>query len=289
MPDASAASELRDALRPIAKEEAQGLDLPARDAFDLVDDAEQVAHGASKAVGGFECEFGHDHNIQDACTSMQFGCIVHDMELTKHTHATVVLSKHQASLVIDPGAYTPNSAELVAAASAVLVTHDHPDHFDAGILNAALDAQPELRVWGPASVVQSLGDHEGRVTAVTGGDAFEAAGFDVTVLGEHHAPIHPDVPLMDNVGYLVDGTVYHPGDSYLVPDAAVDLLLLPTSGPWAKLDAGVDFVRAVTPSRVIQVHDLMLSDTGRQSFAQFIGQLTGRTIETLEPGQSITV
>jgi hypothetical protein len=33
----------------------------------------------------------------------------------------------------------------------------------------------------------------------------------------------------------------------------------------------------------------MLSDTGRQSFAQFIGQLTGRTIETLEPGQSITV
>ena len=63
------------------------------------------------------------------------------MELTKYTHATVVLSKGDTNLVIDPGAYTPNSAELVAATTAVLVTHDHGDHFDAGILQAALEAR----------------------------------------------------------------------------------------------------------------------------------------------------
>ena len=211
------------------------------------------------------------------------------MNLTKHTHATVVLSKDDTSLVIDPGAYTPNSRELVAGTTAVLITHDHPDHFDADMLNAALREQPELRVWAPASVVEALDADATRAIPVSSGDSFEAAGFRVAVVGEHHSPIHPDLPPMDNVGYLIDGNVYHPGDSYVVPDATVTTLLVPTSGPWAKLDAGVDFVRAVKPARAIQIHDLMLSDVGRGSTAQFFGDLTGIPLETLEPGQTVTV
>jgi L-ascorbate metabolism protein UlaG (beta-lactamase superfamily) len=211
------------------------------------------------------------------------------MELTKHTHATVVLSKGDGTLVIDPGAYTPNSADLVAGTSAVLITHDHPDHFDAGILNAALDAQPELHVWAPANVVAELGEHDGRVVAVSAGDAFGAAGFDIAVFGENHAVIHPDIPLMSNVGYLVDGSVYHPGDAYFVPDATVETLLVPTSGPWAKLGELVDYVRAVKPTRAVQIHDLMLSEPGKGSFAQFTNQLTGLELITLRDGDSITV
>jgi L-ascorbate metabolism protein UlaG (beta-lactamase superfamily) len=220
--------------------------------------------------------------------TIQEACIVIGMELTKHTHATVVLEKEGASLVIDPGAYTPNSADLVAASTAVLITHDHPDHFDAGILDAAIAAQPELRVWAPASVVEAL-ESSDRIVAVSAGDTFAAAGFDVTVFGEHHAIIHDDIPLMDNVGYLIDGTVYHPGDSYFVPGVAVETLLVPTSGPWAKLGEGVDFIRAITPARAIQIHDLMLSEVGRGSFAEFTGNLTGIPLETLELGTTVTV
>ncbi|AMM19321.1 MBL fold metallo-hydrolase [Frondihabitans sp. PAMC 28766] len=211
------------------------------------------------------------------------------MELTKYTHATVVLTKGDSTLVIDPGAYTPNSAELVAGTTAVLVTHDHPDHFDAGILNAALDAQPALHVWAPANVAAELGDHGGRVVAVKAGDTFDAAGFDVVVFGENHAIIHADIPLMSNVGYLVDGNVFHPGDSYFVPDATVETLLVPTSGPWAKLGEQIDYVRAVKPKRAVQIHDLMLSDAGRGSFAQFTQQLTGLELVTLADGSSITL
>jgi L-ascorbate metabolism protein UlaG (beta-lactamase superfamily) len=214
------------------------------------------------------------------------------MELTKYTHATVVLTKDGANLVIDPGSYTPNSAELVAGTSAVLITHDHPDHFDAGILTAALDAQPSLRVWAPANVVEALGgvgSHDGRVTAVSAGDAFDADGFAVTVVGGDHAIIHTDIPLMSNVGYVIDGNVYHPGDAYFVPSVTVETLLVPTSGPWAKLAELVDFVRAVKPARAVQIHDLMLSDAGKGSFAQFTGQLTGIELVTLPDGASTTV
>jgi L-ascorbate metabolism protein UlaG (beta-lactamase superfamily) len=211
------------------------------------------------------------------------------MQLTKHTHATVVLRDGDRSLVIDPGAYTPDSADLVAGTSAVLVTHDHPDHFDADVLTAALDAQPELRVWAPADVVTALGEHDGRVTAVAPGDTIQAGGFSVEVHGGDHAVIHADLPAMSNVGFLVDGRVFHPGDSYAVPDAAVETLLVPTSGPWAKLGELVDFVRAVQPTRAVQVHDLMLSEAGRGMFAQYSGQLTGIELLTLQDGESIEV
>lgn len=210
------------------------------------------------------------------------------MELTKHTHATVVLAKDGSTLVLDPGSYTPNSADLVAGAGVVLVTHDHPDHFDAAILNAALEARPELRVYAPTNVVEAL-DASDRVVAVSAGDRFQAAGFDVTVYGEQHAIIHGDLPLMSNVGYLVDGSVYHPGDAYLAPGVPVETLLVPTSGPWAKLGDAVDFVRAVAPTRTIQIHDLMLSDVGRGSFAQFIGDLTGLPLTTLELAETVTI
>jgi L-ascorbate metabolism protein UlaG (beta-lactamase superfamily) len=210
------------------------------------------------------------------------------MELTKYTHATVVLRDGDRSVLIDPGAYTPTSAELVAATDAVLVTHDHPDHFDADVLTAALAAQPDLRIWGPSAVVDTLGTHDGRVVAVSPGDAMTAGGFDVTVFGGDHAVIHPDLPPMSNVGFLVDGRVFHPGDSYDVPGVPVETLLVPTSGPWAKLGELVDFVRAVQPTRAVQIHDLMLSDAGKGSFAQFAGQLTGVELVTLSDGETIS-
>ncbi|MFZ7089298.1 MBL fold metallo-hydrolase [Curtobacterium sp. RRHDQ10] len=211
------------------------------------------------------------------------------MDLTKYTHATVVLTDGDRSLVIDPGAYTPNSADLVAGTTAVLVTHAHPDHFDAGVLAAALDTQPGLRVWAPASVTDELGAHDGRVTTVSPGDTFQASGFAVEVVGGQHAVIHPDIPVIVNVGYVVDGNVYHPGDAYLVPSTAVETLLVPTSGPWSGLAALVDFIRAVAPTRAVQIHDLMLSDAGRASSARFAEQLTGIELVTLADGETIAV
>ena len=211
------------------------------------------------------------------------------MELTKHTHATVVLRDGDRSVLLDPGAYTAAAADLVAAADAVLVTHDHPDHFDADVLTAALAAQPDLRIWAPASVVEALGAHDGRVVAVSPGDTVTAGGFEVRVFGGDHAVIHADLPPMTNVGFLVDGRVFHPGDAYSAPGAPVETLLVPTSGPWAKLGELVDFIRAVQPTRAVQIHELMLSDVGKGSFAQFAGQLTGVDLVTVADGETITV
>jgi len=155
----------------------------------------------------------------------------------------------------------------------------------------ALEARPELRVYGPAAVVGRWQARRGQVTAVVEGERFDVDGFDVAVFGSLHASIHQDIPQVANVGYLIDGNVYHPGDSYYVPAATVRTLLVPTSGPWTKFGEAVDFVRAVNPESAVQIHEVMLSDVGQQSIAMFISpkMLTDVSLAILPAGDTITV
>lgn len=212
------------------------------------------------------------------------------MKLTKHVHACVTLEKEDTRLVIDPGTFTPDAAEHLDRAHAVLITHEHFDHFDEEAVAVALDARPGLRVFGPASVAAALGARGGRVRAVAAGDSFSVGSFSVTVHGGLHAPIHADIPCPENVGYLLDdGAVYHPGDAYYAPEAPVRTLLLPTSGPWTKLGEAADWIRTVRPERIIQIHELMLSEIGQFSTAGFLGKdgLTGIEVERMEPGDTV--
>ncbi|WTB92773.1 MBL fold metallo-hydrolase [Streptomyces cellulosae] len=214
------------------------------------------------------------------------------MKLTKHAHACVSLEKDGTRLVVDPGTFTPDAAEAVAQADAVLITHEHFDHFDEQVVAAALEARPGLHVYGTAAVAAALGSHDGRVHVVAAGDTFRVGSVTVGVHGHLHARIHPDILCPDNVGYLLDdGAVHHPGDAYCVPDAPVRTLLLPTSGPWTKLGEAADYVRAVKPERVVEIHELMLSELGRQSTARLLGEngLTGIPVEHLEPGATVQV
>ena len=208
------------------------------------------------------------------------------MEMTKHTHACVTLQKGDHRIVMDPGSLTPDAAALVADAAAVLITHEHFDHFDEQMIATAIGARPDLLVYGPAAVVDRWDGNPGQVTAVAAGDR-----FDVAVFGDLHAVIHPDIPQVANVGYLVDGSLYHPGDAYHVPAADVTTLLLPTSGPWTKLAEAVDFVRAVAPEQVIQIHELLLSELGQQAVARFISpdMLSTVPLTILPVGGSVTV
>lgn len=210
------------------------------------------------------------------------------MRLTKHTHATVTLTKGDATLLIDPGAFTPNASELLASADAVLITHEHFDHFDADTIVAAMKDRAGLHLYGPASIADALSDVADRVHAVTTGQSFDLAGFAVETFVADHAVIHPEIPLVDNVGFLIDGTVFHPGDAYLNPGRPVETLLLPVSGPWISTEQAIDYVRALAPSRSIAIHDVMLSDTGKASTGMFLGadSLTGTPLDVLDLGES---
>lgn len=210
------------------------------------------------------------------------------MKLTKMSHACIRLEKDGQTLVLDPGGFSEEDA--AAGADAILVTHEHADHFDEGRLRAALDANPATELWTLAAVAEQLSAaFPGRVHTVGHGDTFTAAGFDVHVHGELHAVIHPDIPRITNVGYLVDGAVFHPGDALTVPDHPVDTLLLPVMAPWSKLSEVVDYVREVKPRRAYDIHDALLTDLARPIYDRLVGGLGGAEHLRLAPGTSAEV
>lgn len=213
------------------------------------------------------------------------------MKLTKHEHACVVFEKEGTKFVIDPGSFSPGAAEIIAGAEAVLLTHEHFDHVNEAAVNAALAARPDLRVYAPASMAGTFSAHPDQFTAVSAGDELKVAGFTVSVHGATHAIIHADIPTVPNVGYLVDETVYHPGDAYFVPEVSVRTLLLPTSGPWMKFGEAADYVRAVRPDQVIQIHEMLLSDIGLHLADMILGDkgLTGIPLTQVPAGESLTL
>ncbi|MGW7428592.1 MBL fold metallo-hydrolase [Streptomyces sp. NPDC054861] len=207
------------------------------------------------------------------------------MKLTKKSHACIRLEKAGRSLVVDPGGFSEEDAAL--GADAVLVTHEHPDHFDEGRLRAGLEANPAAEIWTLRSVAEQLSAaFPGRVHTVGDGDTFTAAGFEVQVHGELHAVIHPDIPRVTNIGFLVDDAVFHPGDALTLPGRPVDTLMLPVMAPWNKISEVIDYVREIGPRRAYDIHDALLTDLARPIYDRQIGALGGTDHGRLTPGDS---
>ncbi|MFJ9020629.1 MBL fold metallo-hydrolase [Streptomyces sp. NPDC102259] len=211
------------------------------------------------------------------------------MKLTKKSHACVRLEKDGRTLVLDPGGFS--EADAAVGADAILITHEHPDHFDEKRLRAALEADPAVGIWTLRSVAEKLSAaFPGRVRTVGHGDTFTAAGFDVQVHGELHAVIHPDLPRVTNVGFLVDeGRVFHPGDALTVPEHPVETLLVPVQAPWNKISEVIEYVREVRPQRVYDIHDALLTDLARPIYDTHLGNLGGADHGRLSPGASAEV
>lgn len=210
------------------------------------------------------------------------------MQLTKLGHSCVRLEKDGAVLLIDPGIWS--GEDSVAGAAAVLITHEHADHLDPSVVQAALSNDPALELWTTAAAAEQITDFGGRVHAVSEGDAFTAAGFEIHVHGRDHAQMHPDFPVVANVGFMVDGTLFHPGDAFTIPDEPVATLLLPVSGPWLKASEMIDYARAVDPERSYAIHDELLSDKGLALLGGYGKLLTGKrggSFARLEPGTSV--
>jgi L-ascorbate metabolism protein UlaG (beta-lactamase superfamily) len=204
------------------------------------------------------------------------------MRLTKYAHSCLRIEHDGAVLVVDPGAFSA-ADEALDGADAVLVTHEHPDHLDPAAIARQLDRRP-FPVHGPASLAGPLGEAAEALRPVTPGQSLTVAGVPVRTFGVGHAVIHPELPVPDNVGYLLDERIYHPGDSLTPPGVPVDTLFAPIHAPWSKFSEVVDFIRAVAPRRAFALHDGLLNDNGLAVLNRQYTALAGCEYQRLEPG-----
>jgi L-ascorbate metabolism protein UlaG (beta-lactamase superfamily) len=210
------------------------------------------------------------------------------MRLLKFTHACVRLEDGDRRLLIDPGIWT--EPEAYADVTDVLVTHEHDDHVDIDRISSLLTSR-ELRVFAPPAVRDLVTDPivAAAISPVSPGDSFTAGGFEVTAVGGAHADIYEGLPGCANVGFVVEG-VYHPGDSFFVPERPVTALLVPVAAPWFKLSEALDFVRGVKPAAAFPIHDRMLStDIGFDYVDSWMRAKAGTDYARIPVGDAVTL
>lgn len=124
----------------------------------------------------------------------------------------------------------PLSPEEVTNASAVLLTHDHPDHTDPESLLPLSAASPQARFVCPFTsrdVLSGADLDAGRTTIPQVGESVEVAGARITAIPSAHTGLehHPEKGY-PYLGYIVEWngvTVYHAGDT-VIHDGLIETL-----------------------------------------------------------------
>ena len=182
------------------------------------------------------------------------------MKITKYEHACFTVEYEGKLLVVDPGVFTTNlgAPENVVA---IVVTHEHADHFDPAALGAIIAHNPGAVIIAHETITRQFGDQGETLPykAVASGDKVSVGPFNLEFFGGDHAIIHPDIPQIANLGVIINNAVFYPGDSFVRPEREVQVLALPVSAPWLKISEVIDYLTEVKPKIAFPTHDAIAS------------------------------
>jgi L-ascorbate metabolism protein UlaG (beta-lactamase superfamily) len=212
------------------------------------------------------------------------------MIITKYEHACLTVEESGQKLVIDPGIFSTSLPTNLTNVQAIIITHVHPDHIDETMVKQLITANPEVKIFSTQEVADNF---QGlRITVVNPGNTYKAGDFTLAFFGGQHASIHPSMPLAQNIGVLVNATLFYPGDSFTLPGRPIQLLAVPISAPWLKISETIDYISNVKPASVIPTHDFILSTAGQQIHDRLVSAAADKIsapYTRLEPGKSITI
>lgn len=210
------------------------------------------------------------------------------MKITKYEHACFTVEIDGKTLIVDPGAFT-QSLEIPSDVVATIVTHSHMDHFNTDMLAAIYDKNPDSILVTLPEIADVMPDHLSK--AVHPGDLITIEPFTFEFFGGKHAEINEAyMQTGDNLAVLINNTVFYPGDSFTEPDRPVELLALPTSGPWLKVGEVIDYLRVVKPARFFPVHDFHNSAAGQALVKQLTtphAEAINSKLVALDIGESV--
>lgn len=204
------------------------------------------------------------------------------MQLTHFGHSCLLADFGATTVLFDPGTFS-HGFEGITGLSAILVTHQHPDHVDTARLPALVEANPGAALYADPQTAVQLG---APWQAVHVGDRFGVAALTVRGVGGRHAVIHPEIPVIDNISYVIGDDAHparfmHPGDALFVPDEPVDVLATPAAAPWMKIAEAVDYLRAVAPARAVPIHQGIIAPDARGIYHGRLAEMTDTDFQVL--------
>ncbi len=211
------------------------------------------------------------------------------MQLTHFGHSCLLAEFGNTRVLFDPGVFS-HGFEGITGLTAIVITHQHNDHVDAARLPSLLEDNPDAALYADPQTTAQLGApcREVRV-----GDELHIGELTVRAIGGEHAVIHPDLPVIQNISYLVgDGDhparLMHPGDALFVPDEPVDVLAAPASAPWMKIAEAVDYLRAVAPARAVPIHQGIIAPEARGIYYGRLTEMTSTDFQVLPEESAVT-
>jgi L-ascorbate metabolism protein UlaG (beta-lactamase superfamily) len=185
------------------------------------------------------------------------------VKLTLLTNAGVMIEANGTRIYIDPIDLPSEYGD--SPADAILITHDHGDHYQQSIISM-LQKEGTVNVF-PKIMEDEIERHDG--TGVVPGDEVTVGSITVTAFYMYtYSPTGVDPathPAERNyTSYIVDidgFTIFHAGDSKNIPEyeeltGTIDVALLPL-GPGCQTMAGsevVDAIRVIEPGHFVPIH-----------------------------------
>jgi L-ascorbate metabolism protein UlaG (beta-lactamase superfamily) len=177
------------------------------------------------------------------------------MKITKFGHACILVEVDGVKILLDPGDW--NALPEMDSLDAILITHEHEDHFDIGQVKELVLTHPAVRIITHQVVGKILTESGITHELIESGESVDVNGVSVESCGTEHAVVYGSVPCR-NTGFFIAGQLFVPGDAlHDVPSKPVRVLALPTGGPWMKLSEAIDYTKLVKPEIVFPIHDAM--------------------------------
>lgn len=183
------------------------------------------------------------------------------MQLTKFSHACVLVEDTNHTALFDPGQFAWESGLVQiddwAKLDYVMITHQHFDHFHKPFVEAIIAKFPDVQFFSTPEVVSQLKELGAQHISTESND-------ELTVTELTHdgmTPLAPSPPCQ-NVRFDYKNTITHPGDSIHFVDSK-GVLFLPLAGPW---EAAIDAIATgqnAKPRYIVPIHDWMWNDEWR--------------------------
>lgn len=211
------------------------------------------------------------------------------MRITKFGHSCLLVEENNVRILVDPGVWSvlPDSLGVVQA---ILLTHEHQDHTDANLLRAALANSPKATIFTNHGVGKKLDLEKINYTTIHPGQSFFVGEVSITVIGEKHAMIYPELLEVENTGYLINDRLFVTGDALTLPGRPIEILALPVCAPWSKIMEVIDYAKKVSPRMAFPVHDGMLKiTTGFHKWPEVFLPPAGIKWQVINDGQTVDV
>jgi L-ascorbate metabolism protein UlaG (beta-lactamase superfamily) len=180
------------------------------------------------------------------------------MEITKFGHSCLLVVIDGVRILLDPGEYSTEQNSLTDL-DAVLITHEHRDHLSMESLKEVMKNNLNVKIYTNGSVKAILEKEGVESELIVHGQTLMVNGVSLEGVGKKHAVVVNSIPPAENVGFLIGGRLFYPGDALTLPGKVIEVLALPTAAPWAKMSEIVDYAISVKPHVAFPVHDAILS------------------------------